>query len=254
MSGPSASLIERIVGLTRDDAIAAMLFGSCARGDAGADSDVDVLQLVSNRPGTAVRDELTIVSYTPDVVKSMVRRRSLFTWHLHTEGIYIFDPSSVLRLALDAHPGPDPRYAIDRLRILSAVLDVDGDEFLTVTRGLSRVARFLLRTALYAAAFEAGTGTFNLKQAATAADSSGHTWSVLTRLSSTPTPEWQTIVESRELLADLVGILQDNPYGSLEAMAVRTETIDPELHALCLHAIADDPSELDYASTQIPVL
>lgn len=231
-----------------------MLYGSTARGDAYPESDIDVLQLVPSTPGTETHGKISIVSYVPAQLEAMSLGRSLFAWHLRIEGRTIHDPNGDLRRILESHPGPDGAATLDRLRSLSAVLDVEVREFELHEEGLRRVGRFLLRTAVYAKAIDAGAGTFATVQAATVADPSGRTEDVLERL-RTPSPDsWTHFVTCRALLAELIGDLTKNDFDSLEALVVRSETSDAGLSSLALHVISNATGELDYSQVEMPIL
>jgi predicted nucleotidyltransferase len=238
----------------RSDAIAAMVYGSSARGDSNLDSDIDILQLVPTAPGTDLHGRISIVSYLPVQLQAMSAGRSLFAWHLRTEGVYIFDTDGALHRILESHPGPDGAMTTDRLRALSPVLDVSEPEFDRHSAGLRRVCRFLLRTAVYATAIDAGAATFSTEHASAHIDPTGKTYSVLENLKAERPNSWVDFDEARMYLKQLIGSLSENPYQSLEALAVRTEETNRGLSSLALHIISDAAGELDYANVRMPIL
>jgi predicted nucleotidyltransferase len=238
----------------RTDALAAMLYGSAARGDGDEYSDIDVVQLVPAGPGSETVGRLSLVSYLPAQLEQMTAERSLFSWHLRTEGVYIADDNGLLRSILESHAGPDVAATIGRITDLTPVLDVGVAEFERHPIGLVRVARFLLRTAVYAVAIGTGAATYSLRLASAHVDPSGDTFALLERLTVNSSTSWADFDHARARLSALTGELRRNPYGSLEALVVRTELSNSGLSALALHVITDSSGELSYATHGMPIL
>lgn len=239
---------------TRGDAISVMLYGSAARGDSTPQSDVDVLELVPSHPGMEVRGHISVVRYTPEQVAAMVAGGSIFAWHLRTEGIYLRDDGQVLEQLLGQHPGVHADQTIRRVQAMSAVLDVGAEEFSVYGRALTRMMRFLLRTAVYARAFDLGQQTFALATAAACVDPSGGLAGELEVLKTGEGVDWQVFRRCLDRLDDLAGPLRTNEFLSLEALVVRTELIEPDIHSLGLHVLSHVAGELDYATIGMPVL
>ena len=121
-----------------------VLFGSAARGDHDALSDVDICAIIDRtefnrlediRCSVATKYDTTATSvsmYTTTVVDDMVRCNSLFLWHLRLEGKIIHDRDGWLSHRL-ANLAPYDRYASDlatfrELQIsVGNVLANDGD-------------------------------------------------------------------------------------------------------------------------------
>lgn len=252
---PSADgIANEVLALARPDALAVMLYGSAARGDSSDSSDVDVVQLVPSEPGTTVNGNISIVSYLPSQLREMALEGSLFVWHLCVEGLILRDTDDALKSILDDHPGPDFAITMNRIRTLSAVLDVDRSEYERHEEGLRRVGRFLLRTAVYVRAHQHGVETFSTTRAAQAVDASGRINALLDRLRETSCKSWEDFTDCKARLAYLLGGLNINPYGSLEALVVRTELMNPGVSALALHVVSNAVGELDYADAKMPIL
>lgn len=242
-------------GQIRPDALASMLYGSQARGDAGHGSDIDVLQLVDDRAGSEVDGSLSIVSYVPSQMQEMVDGRSLFAWHLRLEGIYLHDTENMLHELLAQHRGPDPEGTLARVRGLTPVLDLSEAKYVRVSPELHRIARYLLRTAVYAASIMLGVETFSIERAALAVDPTGGLCRIVGRpVSKLDELEWAGFLALRGALGRLVGGNIENPYGSLEALVVRASQTNPPLSAIALHALSNEPGELAYAATGMPIL
>jgi hypothetical protein len=243
----------QILAHVPDDAMAVMLYGSCARGDTTADSDTDLLLLVPDRPGSSVIGALSIVRYLPSQIEEMVAERSLFSWHLRTEGIYLRDRGRRLKTILGAHAGPNPTRSLAAVHELTAVLDVSEEQF-EAAPGITRVVRYLLRTAVYAHAINVGHQSFAVGSAADAVDPSGCMRSLLERREGSAQRDWAAFVNMRTALHGLLGGLRSNEFGSLEALVVRASASQRSLSALALHALSEPSGELAYAATGMPLL
>ena len=137
--------------------MALALFGSVARGDAGIDSDVDLLLAIdSAAPLSATRSvkhaltsricpSCSVITRSFDQLERMAAAGNVFVLHLQLEGIVLSDPVDRLRNILACPNAIDFRSQKDRLRQASAVLYArDVDPRAAVTR---RVAKHLLRRA-----------------------------------------------------------------------------------------------------------
>ncbi|MGN6372324.1 MAG: nucleotidyltransferase domain-containing protein [Solirubrobacteraceae bacterium] len=176
MSGDLHVDIERAVGHLAQEipsVEAVCLFGSVARGDERAASDIDLLVLGCDR-GLSARalsdtlsgglrtDRLSIVYHTPDTLAEHLRRRSRFRVHLQREGEILFDRHGMLHAALET---TEPVDTSDELRTLARSLasfeDLDrfGGRFLFALAHLYRVGRAVVLSLL------AERGVFEFNQA-----------------------------------------------------------------------------------------
>ncbi|MFJ1959015.1 hypothetical protein ACIOGT_39245 [Streptomyces microflavus] len=146
------------------ESLALLLYGSRARGAPRIDSDVDVLQLVSENPRTYSHGRVNVAAYTPDHLSLLARRGSLFVRHLRDEGLIIDDPLGSLAHILNAYK-PPANY--DRLKremaiVLSIPWATDAHDY---KKGVLRAVCYASRTALYIKGAESGKLTFDAKQA-----------------------------------------------------------------------------------------
>lgn len=149
--------------------LALMVYGSQARGTADSGSDVDVLALVDQRPGSYQVGRVSVTAYAPAQLHAMAQDSSLFVLHLKTEGILLEDPQGTLSRALDAYtPIADFASHRQQIRAVAPALNVHRDLFATHGQGLARMGLYLLRTALYLEAAEAGRPDFDALAAAKA--------------------------------------------------------------------------------------
>lgn len=99
--------------------LAAFVFGSVARGQGDAQSDLDLLAVVQDGCGKVAEED--VLAHVPDEMQAfepsvswygynriseMFRNGELFAWHLHQEAVPVYDPESVL-----LNLGPPAPYA-----------------------------------------------------------------------------------------------------------------------------------------------
>lgn len=161
------SLVSEISTAVATPYLALMVYGSQARGSADPGSDVDVLAVVDRAAGAYSVGRVAITAYTPAHLHAMAQASSLFILHLKTEGIVLEDAAGVLARALEAYV-PIESYEAYRqqIRAAASVLHVHADLFATHGQSLARLGIYLLRTALYLNAAEAGRPGFDVTLAA----------------------------------------------------------------------------------------
>jgi hypothetical protein len=162
--GVDAVLAEEVQCALTGPSLAIMLYGSRARGVARADSDVDVLQLVPNRPRSYSAGQVNVAAYTPAHLMLLAKRGSLFVRHLRDEGIVLQDLDGLLADILAAYRQPK---GYERLKnelavVFAATSVADADDF---SAGLLRLTVYAARSALYIHAAESGKLTFDVERA-----------------------------------------------------------------------------------------
>jgi hypothetical protein len=232
------------LAIVRQPSLGLLLYGSHARGDQASTSDVDLLQLVTEPHKSYSEGAVSVVAYTIDQLRSMARAGSLFAWHLRTEGIILEDSDRQLEDALAEHPGPATDRVLIRLRELSAILDVSRDDLDRYGARLSRLAKYLLRTAIYARSLETDEASFALDLAVKAAQAESILPLLVRNASGAEPPP---LIEYRDALVKVLGApLTPNLFGSLEALVVNRWETDRQLAVMAVHAMSDNSGELDY--------
>lgn len=117
--------------MTEGKLLAAYIFGSTARGDNDARSDLDVLAIVEDNRGKVA--EADVLSYIPkkfdgsDVsiswyglarISQMFENGELFAWHLYRETLPIFETSQVIRDLGEPGFYEDGKEDIDSFRLI----------------------------------------------------------------------------------------------------------------------------------------
>lgn len=180
ISGPKESVVEPIklmfnqqditlpafAPLLEGPQLGVLLFGSAARGDATAQSDIDVLQL-STRIGSLERGRFSVTVYQPHHLQRMAQNGSLFVLHLVREGRILADPHGYIANILSAYTPPTSYSPLrETLRTTLDVLDASPAELDKNIRGFIRLALFLARTEAYIRCAEAGTPIFAMRSVA----------------------------------------------------------------------------------------
>lgn len=167
-SEPAAATLrlsrEDILQRLQGPSVAVMLYGSQARGDARADSDVDVLQVVEHGARSYSVGKLNVSAYTAEHLHELSSRGSLFVRHLRSDGIILSDPKQVLAHVLSGYREPTSYLALRReLAVVTSALGLPGVE--RYPRGSIRAASFAVRSLAYAACAEAGISEFDVLRA-----------------------------------------------------------------------------------------
>lgn len=231
--------------LLRGDRIAVMLFGSHARGDAHAASDIDILQLVERWSPSYAIGRLSVSVYTYEHLLALSRAGSLFVLHLAVEGRSLEDPHQRLSRVLEAYRAPASyERAHANLCRASSVLAVDRAAFQRNPVGFLRVAFYLLRTALYVRCVELGSPVFAIRQVSQRLGQPEIT-EIFARRDCTT---FDFFEEVRSLMYREVGASGINEFGSLEALSVGLHVECPIASRLALKLLAGS-ERIEYDAT-----
>ncbi len=166
MVGPLLAQAQGLVGAVQ----AAMLYGSCARGDATMKSDVDVLAIVRDNPGSFYEGTLAVTAYRAGHLRAMAERGSLFVLHLVCDGEIFYDPADEIAGILAAYQPPaDPdQLGTELTAAASGLLSATPEERAAHGPAMRSLAYYLLRTAIYDRCAKMGKPEFDTARAADA--------------------------------------------------------------------------------------
>jgi predicted nucleotidyltransferase len=236
--------ISEVMSALLGPSLAVMLYGSRARGNSRSDSDVDVLQVVSNNPRSYSDGRVNIAAYTPSHLAWLAERGSLFIRHLCDEGVILRDKTGILAGLLKKYRKPANYLSLKRelAVIFAAISDAEVD---TVWPGVTRLAIYATRTALYVRADEIGELSFDVEKACVACG--------ILDLSDTFRSARSKVVQ--EVVAAGKGLIAVSPPSSmpkdLPSAAIWAQDNYP-MAAMLLTAIVAGETEIEYTSLTLP--
>lgn len=140
---------------TVDTGVALMVYGSEARGEAGPDSDLDLLRVVRRARRSEQHGRAQVSSYTMKQLDQLGRNGSLFLLHIITDGIPLVDPSGVFPLLPEMYRRPASyEYLFADLRSVLQLINVEEQVYMSAPARFERILVFASRSYLYARAAE----------------------------------------------------------------------------------------------------
>ena len=153
--------MREVLTFIRPPFTALFLYGSHARGDAEGTSDVDVLQVTPVHTAPYTVGSVNVTCYTFDQLLRLARRGGLFARHLVEEALPLTDPQDLLGTLKSAYIAPQTYHGVmNEVRGCAPLLDVEESQFNENVEGLSSLLGYLVRTYLYASAFDQGAHSF----------------------------------------------------------------------------------------------
>lgn len=146
---------------------ALLLYGSCARGDQDPSSDIDILQVTPAHSAPYARGKLNITCYTAGQLTTLARSGSLFVRHLVLEAVPLIDPDNILGTLQAEYVEPRSYQAVFK-EVVGAlpIVAIAENAFNENPCHYSSTAAYLLRTYVYAKAFDLGSGSFSMRHVA----------------------------------------------------------------------------------------
>lgn len=221
-----------------------LLYGSWARGDAHAKSDLDILVL--NHSGTISRvgGEVSLSSYSAEQLQQA--SGTLFGHHLARDGVVIVDPNGTLAKILVDLEKPIPSILLARIRELTPVLDPYPSELLQYIEGLTQVARYLLRSSLYAEALDQGQPCYSVQEIAQRKREPALALILSSHKSIRPKATVEGFEDLRRRLADILGDLKRNHFGGMYGLIEGAWMLDRDLSNLATLALSNGRTDLPY--------
>ncbi|WP_241479804.1 nucleotidyltransferase domain-containing protein [Mycolicibacterium neoaurum] len=236
--GIPIAMVDQICERLDKNVVGVLMYGSWARHDAGPESDLDILILTNdtaNYTTVEAPPKLSVSRYTRDQLQGAAE--TLFGMHLARDGVIVYDEHNQLETILKSFSAPNPRHLIERVRKFSLVFDIPNDELTTYLVGLCKLARYLLRSTIYAIALEQGAPCFSVRELSERFNDP----SLATILSSHPgvypAPSAAVLDDLLLRLRKAVGEPERNPFGTIHSLIVGYWDDDPELAQLATLAL-----------------
>ncbi len=216
----TAEKVEEVVAVIRPPFIALFLYGSHARGDAEETSDVDVLQVALTHTAPYAVGRVNVTCYTLEQLLRLARHGGLFARHLVEESLPLADPQDVLGTLRSAYIPPLSYDGVKKeVCGCAPLLDVAEPQFVENVEGLSSLVSYLIRTYLYAMAFDQGAQSFAMGHVV---ELLGQHRAKITLSNVRSQRNFPAFTAARTLFEDVTGTTCQRMEGSLEAFIVNT--------------------------------
>lgn len=239
MLGLSADEVTGVGARIGQGTLGLLIYGSRARGDYLDASDYDLLRLTTSLTSPTFKcGRASVSSYTREQLRSA--SGTLFGTHLNRDGRVLVQRGTELTTLIDGLTPANATDLIARVARYSTIL-VQADVVKSRhCSGLVRLARYLLRTAVYASVMTEGPPCFSVRELAVRFGEPR----LATLLASDPDitgpPSLELLDELTTRLIKIIGPLSEHGYGSLEALAVAMWDVDRNLAALAIRAGSED--------------
>ncbi len=223
-----------------------LVYGSRARRDAVAGSDLDLIALVDTSRASTYAGDVNLSYYTREQLATGIG--TLFGAHLKRDSKILWDPDGLLATAVNAMGEVDTGRLLRRAWKMSELFTALERDLPKYLPGLLREARYLLRSCLYAQAIATGRPCFSVRELA-ARQNDPH----LARLLASRHSEGPTVEDLDECLSRLRQIIGEFPpseNGSLEATIVNEWERPGDLLSVAFLALGITGQGSDYAEVE----
>ncbi|MFD3813234.1 hypothetical protein [Rhodococcus sp. NPDC058639] len=245
-AGLTEDEVNGVISRSAANTLGLLLYGSRARDDYQATSDFDILRYTTSwKSPTFKVGRVSVSSYTREQLKSA--SGTLFGTHLNRDGIVLLDVGSELTTIIKEIEPANPAILLSRVTKYATILHLPMTEKKAHFSGLVRLARYLLRTAIYATAMTTGQPCFSVRQLAERFNEPRLATILASDPEITGLPSMSLLNELISTLTDFIGPLPQNEFASLEALATAYWDTDRNLATLAIRAGSEDAESIDYS-------
>lgn len=223
-----------------------LVYGSQARGDAVIGSDLDMLALVSASSPTTRSGDVNISFYTRKQLSTGIG--TLFGAHLKRDAKILWDDHGHLTNAVESMGEVDSERLLERVRRMSELFTTLERDLPKYCLGLTRQARYLLRSCMYAKAIAEGDPCFSVRELATRYHDSDLTQLLASRHSGDDCND--DLAECLSRLKTITGEFPPSRNGSLEATIVNEWGRPSDLLSMAFMALGLAGNGSDYAEVE----
>ncbi|WP_241737189.1 hypothetical protein [Dietzia sp. CQ4] len=157
--------------------------------------------------------------------------------HLARDGIVLHDTENRTAELLSKFTAPDPQDLIGRIRDFSILLELPVEEQIEYLTGLCQVARYLLRSAIYAAALGDGDPCFSVAELADRFNQPELTSLLSSHPGQYPEPSLEVLNDLKYRLSLVVGAPPSDSYETLHDLIIGSSISNPDLEKLATLAL-----------------
>lgn len=223
-----------------------LVYGSQARGDAVVGSDLDMLALVSASRPTTTSGDVNISFYTREQLSTGIG--TLFGAHLKRDSKILWDDRGHLTRAVAGMGEVDSERLLERVRRMSELFTTLERDLPKYCLGLTRQARYLLRSCMYTRAIAEGAPCFSVRELAARHHDPDLTQLLASRHSGDDCDD--DLAECLTRLREITGEFPPSRNGSLEATIVNEWGRSSDLLSMAFMALGVTGKGSDYAEVE----
>lgn len=246
--GLTVSEVRGVITRIASETVGLLLYGSRARDDSLPQSDFDILRYTTSwKSPTFKSGRASVSSYTREQLDSA--SGTLFGTHLRRDGRILIENGDGLARIIKGLQPADPIQLLARVTQYSMILVQPAAEKEAHFAGMVRLARYLLRTAIYASVMSDGESCFSVRELAARFNEPRLAILLASDPETTGPPSVKLLNDIIDRLIAVIGPFPRHDFESLEALAVAYWDIDRNLSTLAIRAGSEsDKDSINYSA------